>query len=57
MEALASCLCGWLGAEPGLRQRVRTGLVETVRERWSWEGVAGGVIAAAQGKLDTLQLP
>ncbi len=57
VEALASCLCGWLGAEPGLRQRVRTGLVETVRERWSWEGVAGGVIAAAQGKLDTLQLP
>ena len=57
VEALAGCLCGWLTAEPQLRERVRLGLVETVRSRWSWEGVAGGVIAAAQGKLETLQRP
>jgi glycosyltransferase involved in cell wall biosynthesis len=57
VEALADCLCGWLRAEPALRAQVRLGLVKTVRERWSWEGVAGGVIAAAQGKLDTLQRP
>ncbi len=57
VRALAGCLCGWLRAEPGLRRRVRLGLVETVRERWSWEGVAGGVIAAGQGKLEPLQRP
>jgi len=26
-----------------------------VRERWSWQSVAGGVIAAARGELDRLQ--
>jgi hypothetical protein len=31
--------------------------VETVRERWSWDGVARGVIAAARGELDALQTP
>jgi glycosyltransferase involved in cell wall biosynthesis len=57
VAALADCLRGWLTAEPELRTRVRLGLVETVRERWSWEGVARGVIAAADGELDTLQRP
>ena len=37
--------------------RTREGLVATVRERWSWERVAAGVIAAAQGELDGLQRP
>ncbi|HEV7529404.1 MAG TPA: glycosyltransferase family 4 protein [Solirubrobacteraceae bacterium] len=57
VEALAARIVGWLQAEAPLRDRARTGLVETVRERWSWEGVARGVIAAARGELDELQTP
>ncbi len=54
VEALAERVSGWLHADPRLRARTRAALVETVRERWSWEGVARGVIAAAQGDLDAL---
>ncbi|MCW3033384.1 MAG: glycosyl transferase group 1 [Solirubrobacterales bacterium] len=57
VRALADCLLGCLTAEPGLLARTREGLVETVRERWSWERVAAGVIAAARGELDGLQRP
>jgi hypothetical protein len=31
--------------------------VSTARERYSWEGVARGVMAAAQGRLDDLAFP
>jgi hypothetical protein len=48
---------GWLGASESLRQQVREGLVATVRRRWSWDGVAAGVIEAAQGRLDDLASP
>jgi glycosyltransferase involved in cell wall biosynthesis len=54
VPALAGCLIGWLGADPELRSRTRAGLVAAVREHWSWEGVAQGVIAAAKGELDGL---
>ncbi len=37
-----------------LREETRAALVATARERWSWEGVARGVIAAAKGELDGL---
>jgi len=57
VRALAGCLIGWLTAAEPLRGSVREGLVRTVRERWSWEGVAAGVIAAARGELDSLQDP
>jgi glycosyltransferase involved in cell wall biosynthesis len=57
VRALADCLLGCLTAEPGLLARTREGLVETVRERWSWERVAAGVIAAASGELAGLQRP
>jgi glycosyltransferase involved in cell wall biosynthesis len=57
VEALAACLIGWLEANPKLRARTRAGLVEAVREHWSWEGVARGVIAAASGELDDLAVP
>lgn len=57
VPALAACLTGWLAAEPALRARTREGLVSTVRKRWSWEGVARGVIAAAEGDLDGLARP
>lgn len=57
VRALAACILGWLQTDPAVRERARTGLVETVRERWSWDGVARGVIAAARGELDGLQRP
>jgi glycosyltransferase involved in cell wall biosynthesis len=57
VESLAAALIGWLQADSELRERTRAGLVAAVRERWSWEGVARGVIAAAQGELDTLAKP
>jgi glycosyltransferase involved in cell wall biosynthesis len=57
VTALADALIGWLGADGELRERTRAGLVAAVRERWSWEGVARGVIAAAQGDLDALAKP
>jgi glycosyltransferase involved in cell wall biosynthesis len=57
VRSLAACVTGWLSAEPELRDLARAGLVKTVRERWSWDGVARGVIAAARGELDRLQAP
>ncbi len=52
VKALAAATIGWLSADAALRARTRAGLVATVRERWSWEGVARGVIAAAEGRLE-----
>ena len=57
VSALAACVLGWLTADPALRSSTRAGLVSTVRERWSWDGVARGVIAAASGELDRLEKP
>ena len=57
VRALAERLLGWLAADGELRAQTRAGLVRTVRERWSWEGVAAGVIAAAQGQLGELREP
>jgi glycosyltransferase involved in cell wall biosynthesis len=57
VTALAARVVGWLTADSQARERTRAGLVETVRERWSWQGVARGVIAAARGELDELQAP
>ena len=53
-EAIAERLVAWLGAEPGLRERTRTALEAVARERFSWEGVARGVVAAAEGRLEDL---
>ncbi len=57
VEALAARVVGWLRADPQDRAAARRGIVATVRERWSWNGVARGVIAAARGELDDLQTP
>ena len=57
VRALAAAISGWLSAAAELRAWTRAGLVATVRKRWSWEGVARGVIAAASGDLDTLAEP
>src|SRR4051794_41053244 len=57
VEDLADRLVGWLGAPEDVRERTRAALVQTARAHWSWEGVARGVIAAAQGHLDDLAPP
>jgi glycosyltransferase involved in cell wall biosynthesis len=57
VRALAERLSSWLAADQDCRIRTRAGLISTVRERWSWENVAGGVIAAARGELDRLAKP
>jgi glycosyltransferase involved in cell wall biosynthesis len=57
VDDLASRISAWLSAPEELRERTREALVATARERWSWEGVAEGVIAAAQGRLDVLAPP
>jgi glycosyltransferase involved in cell wall biosynthesis len=54
---LAGRVAAWLTAPAELRERTREALVATTRERWSWEGVARGVIDAAQGRLDALPRP
>jgi glycosyltransferase involved in cell wall biosynthesis len=54
VRAIAERVRGWLQAPEELRGPTRAALVATARERFSWEGVAGGVIAAAQGHLDGL---
>jgi glycosyltransferase involved in cell wall biosynthesis len=55
--ALAERVLAWLTVDEDLREQTRAGLVRIVRERWSWEGVAQGVIAAARGELDALSEP
>jgi glycosyltransferase involved in cell wall biosynthesis len=53
--AIAARVHAWLQAPDDLRAATRQALIATARERFSWEGVAGGVVAAAQGRL--AQLP
>ena len=50
--AIAERLLAWLAAPQELRAATRQALVGTVQERWSWEGVARGVLAAAQAGAD-----
>lgn len=57
VRAIAERVLAWLQADSGLRAECSEQLVETVRERWSWEGVGRGVIAAALGQLDALDVP
>jgi glycosyltransferase involved in cell wall biosynthesis len=51
---LAEALAGWLLAPADLRAASREAMVGVTRERYSWDGVARTVIAAARGELDGL---
>ncbi len=51
---LAARLSDWLLAPAPLRRQVRRSLAATAAARYSWQGVAEGVLAAAQGRLDEL---
>jgi glycosyltransferase involved in cell wall biosynthesis len=57
VRQLADGLAGWLGADTGLRDATRPAMVAATRERYSWEGVARTVIAAARGELEGLPAP
>ncbi len=57
VRGIARRLVAWLQAPAELRAQARAALVETVRERWSWERVASGVLAAADGRLQELGRP
>ena len=54
---LAAALIGWLEAPEELRAAAREAMVAVTRERYSWDGVARTVLAAAQGDLDGLPSP
>jgi glycosyltransferase involved in cell wall biosynthesis len=54
VRAIAERVTAWLRAPAELRARTRAALVATARERYSWEGVAEGVIAAGQGRTDAV---
>jgi glycosyltransferase involved in cell wall biosynthesis len=56
VEALADRIASWLEAPAELRERTREALVATARERFSWDGVARDVIAAAEGRLGELRV-
>jgi len=57
VEELAGHLSAWLAAPPDVRAATRDGIVAATRERYSWDGVARTVIAAAQGDIDGLPTP
>jgi glycosyltransferase involved in cell wall biosynthesis len=57
IEEIADKLGEWLEMAPGERDGARSALSEEARGRFGWEGVARGVIAAAEGRLDELPRP
>ncbi|WP_259311705.1 glycosyltransferase [Capillimicrobium parvum] len=57
VDDLADRITGWLRVCGDGRDRTRAALVATARERFSWDGVAAGVVAAGLGRLDELPLP
>ena len=57
VRSIARRLTEWLGAPGGLQDATRATLVQTAAERYSWEGVARGVLAAVRGELDALESP
>jgi glycosyltransferase involved in cell wall biosynthesis len=57
VRAIAERLVAWLQAPEPERAATRDALVAVARERYSWEGVAAGVVAAAEGRHDELPEP
>jgi glycosyltransferase involved in cell wall biosynthesis len=54
---LADRLIAWLDAPEDLREATRDGLVGVAREKFSWDGVAAGVVHAARGEHALLPGP
>jgi glycosyltransferase involved in cell wall biosynthesis len=57
VEDIADRVIRWLQLDPAQRAEASQALSDLARDRFSWEGVARGVIAAARGRLDALPLP
>jgi len=57
VHELADALTGWLSAPVDLRAATRDAMVAITRERYSWDGVARSLVAAAEGRLDALPSP
>ena len=57
VRELAAGLTGWFEAPADVRSATRESIVAATRERYSWDGVARTVIAAARGELDGLPEP
>ena len=57
VDQLAARLVSWLMLDQAERDRATGALARTAHERYSWEGVARGVIAAAEGRLGDLLEP
>jgi glycosyltransferase involved in cell wall biosynthesis len=57
VRSLAERLNGWLGLDPRIRERTLDALRDAAVRKWSWEGVARGILAAAAGRLDELRKP
>jgi glycosyltransferase involved in cell wall biosynthesis len=57
VDAIAERLVAWLAMPEHLRTAGREALVRVARERYSWEGVATAVVAAAQGRHGELPEP
>jgi glycosyltransferase involved in cell wall biosynthesis len=56
-DEIAQAVGDWLAAREDLRAQTREGMVAATRERYSWDGVARTVIAAARGELEDLPEP
>ncbi len=57
VQAIASRVNGWLALPQPERVAASESLRATCERLWSWRGVAGTVLAAAQGELDGLPVP
>jgi glycosyltransferase involved in cell wall biosynthesis len=57
VRQIADKLVAWLTLDPAARERASAALAAQAARRYSWESVAEGVIAAAQGRLDALPHP
>ncbi|HEX5923780.1 MAG TPA: glycosyltransferase family 4 protein [Baekduia sp.] len=54
---LSDRVIAWLQAPEALREATREGLETVARERFSWDGVARGVVSAALGETTVLPEP
>jgi glycosyltransferase involved in cell wall biosynthesis len=57
VEEIAAKLVAWLTLDAAERERARVALANEASRLYSWESVAKGVIAAAQGRLAGLPRP
>ena len=57
VHEIAQRLVWWLRAPGELREATREALVSVARRRFSWDGVAAGVVAAAEGRHEALVRP